>query len=81
MTTFTTTITQKRQVTLGKELMEALQLRIGERIDISLMDKKKKIVQIEPLPNLMDLAGKFKVKGSFDPVPVRAYMEKHYERI
>jgi len=35
----------------------------------------------EPIPDLMDLAGKFKVKSSFDPVKTRKYMEKNYVRI
>ncbi len=81
MTNFITTITQKRQITLRKELMETLNLKIGEKIVLSLIDKNKKRLQIESVPDFMEIAGKIKVKNPIDPVEARARMEREYERV
>ena len=35
----------------------------------------------EPVPDLMSLAGKFKVKNPLDPIETREYMKKNYEQL
>ena len=73
-----TTITQKGQVTISKEIREFLGIQIGERVHIKPMDKKTRTITITPLPKLSALAGSFKVKNPKDPVKLREYMEKRY---
>jgi AbrB family looped-hinge helix DNA binding protein len=81
MTNFTTTITQKGQITLPQHIRLALKLNQGDKVELSVVDKKKKQVQIKPLPDIMELAGRFKVKKAIDPVKIREYMETHYKRV
>lgn len=80
-TTFSTTITQKGQITLPKQLRELLGLSTGQRVGIAVVDPKQNTMQVKPVPSLMSLAGKYKVKKPMDPVKTREYMEKHYQRI
>ncbi len=80
-TTFSTTITQKGQITLPKAIRELLGLAIGERIGLTVIDPKQKHVQLRPVHSLRSLAGKYKVKHPIDPVKIRELMEKHYQRI
>lgn len=79
--TYATTLTQKGQITLPKNIRDILGLRIGDKITLKLVDKKKKQIKIERIPSLEELAGSFKVKNPIDPVKIREYMETHYERV
>jgi len=77
--TFATTLTQKGQITIPKYFREVLGLRVGDKIELGL-DQKNKKVKLERLPTAEELAGSFKVKNPIDPVKLREYMETHYER-
>ena len=78
---YSTTITKKGQVTIPKYIRDALALEAGERVFFELEDKTRE-VRIKTYPNILELAGKFKVKkkNRMDPVKAREYMETHYER-
>lgn len=78
--TFITTITQKGQITIPKQMREFLGLKTGFNVELAL-DQKQTLVKVSPLPKLSDLAGSFKPKKPQDPIKLRAYMEKHYQRI
>ena len=78
---FTTTITQKGQITLPKHIREFLEVKPGTRVTIKSVDKKIKTIAINPLPKLTELAGSFKPQKTYDPVVLRRKMEEHYTRI
>lgn len=83
---FPTTMTQKGQITIPKKMREALGLLPRAKINLRLVDKKKKTIQIEEVPDFFTLAGSLnkyvpKEKLRIDPVKARAYMEKNYERV
>lgn len=78
--TYQTTITRKGQMTIPKNIREILNLPLGRKVIIEL-DRKKKTLMFKTLPTFEKLAGSFKVKNPKDPVKIREYMEKHYQRI
>jgi AbrB family looped-hinge helix DNA binding protein len=78
--TYQTTITKKGQVTVPKAVRDALNIKLGSKVDLT-FDEKKKTVKIKPLPSLKDIAGRFKVKNPKNAVEMRAYMERHYRRV
>ncbi len=76
---YTSTITQKGQVTIPVLMRRKLGLKIKGRVSFVL--RKNQLV-VEPVLDLVDMAGTFKIgknKG-VDPVKAREYMEKHYVR-
>lgn len=77
---FTTTITQKGQITLSKMLREMLGMSLGDKIEIELLDSKKKTVTLKKLPSLNEIAGSFKISQPQDAVKMRDYMQSHYQR-
>ncbi|HEX9721914.1 MAG TPA: AbrB/MazE/SpoVT family DNA-binding domain-containing protein [Candidatus Paceibacterota bacterium] len=77
--TYSTTITKKGQITIPKKLRDALRVRAGERLTVEL-EKSKEAIRIKPAMSLRELAGSFRVKKPIDPVKIREYMEKHYQR-
>ena len=76
---YTTTITKKGQITIPKKLRDALHLQEGKRLVVELGSNKKQIT-ITEAPDILELAGTFKIKGKIDSVKAREFMEKHYER-
>jgi len=78
--TYSTTITQKGQITIPKVIRDALRMRIGQKISLEL---EKEEIRIRVFPDILELAGTIKVKKNkgVDPVKAREYMETHYERI
>lgn len=79
---YSTTLTKKGQVTIPKYIRDTLELEAGERVFFELEDKTNE-VKIKTYPDILDLAGTFKVKkkNRMDPVKAREYMETHYERL
>lgn len=78
--TYQTTITQKGQITIPKEIREILKLKKGQRLDIEFEGKKKEI-KIKPAPDILDLAGTFKTKKKINVLKAREMMERYYERV
>lgn len=76
---YTTTITQKGQITIPKRLRDVLGLKEGKEISVDL-EAERKAIRITAAPDILELAGTFRSKRKIDPVKAREYMEKHYER-
>lgn len=72
-------ITKKGQMTLPKKIRSFFGIKTPDKVLLEL-DKKNKAVKIKTLPDIMELAGKFKVKKPVDPVKIREYMGKNYAR-
>ena len=83
--TFTTTITQKGQLTIPKEIRDFLGISLKDKVEIKL-DRKKRVLKLEKVPNFFELGGYLHdkidhAKRTIDPVAARDYMQKHYERV
>jgi AbrB family looped-hinge helix DNA binding protein len=78
--TYQTTITRKGQITIPKEIREILKLEEGRRLDVE-FERKKKVIKIRPAPDILDLAGTFKMRRRINVLRAREIMEKHYERV
>lgn len=78
--TYSTTITQKGQITIPKPIRDVLDLEEGKKLEIEL-DRRKKEIRIRPAPDILDLAGKFKLKKKINVLKAREAMEKRYERV
>lgn len=74
---YQTTITKKGQITIPKEIREILKLTEGKKLQIE-FERKKKEIRIKPVPDILDLAGKFKTKRKINVVKTRELMEKYY---
>ena len=74
---YQTTITQKGQITIPKEVREVLKLKPSSRVVLELKDKE---VKIKSAPDILEMAGKFKPKRKFSALKLREKMEKEYER-
>lgn len=74
------TITQKWQVTLPKEIRTFLGLEKPGRVLLE-VDRKKKLLKIESAPDILSLAGKFKAKKTINALKIREIMEHDYQRI
>jgi len=84
--TFPTTITQKGQITIPKKIREILGLSLRSNLNITLINKRKKTLQLEIAPDFLMLGNRFLKhippnKRKIDPVKAREYMEEHYERV
>ncbi|MBU1071238.1 AbrB/MazE/SpoVT family DNA-binding domain-containing protein [Patescibacteria group bacterium] len=76
----TTTVTQKGQITLPKAMREKVGIDIYDTVRVLV---GKKYLRIEPVQDILDLAGKYvpvKNKG-MSALKAREMMEKHYTRI
>jgi len=78
--TYQTTITKKGQITIPKEIREILKLEEGKKLGIELEIKKQEI-KIKPIPDILDLAGTFKLKRRINVLKARKVMERKYERV
>lgn len=74
---YQTTITQKGQITIPKEIREILKLNPSSRI---ILELKNKEVKIKSAPDILEMAGKFKPKKKFSALKLREKMEKEYGR-
>ncbi|OIO50001.1 AbrB family transcriptional regulator [bacterium (Candidatus Gribaldobacteria) CG_4_10_14_0_2_um_filter_41_16] len=81
--TYSTTITQKGQITIPKAIRDVLRMTIGQKISLEL-EREKEEIRIRVFPDILELAGTIKVRKNkgVDPVKAREYMETHYyERV
>ncbi len=72
-----TTVTQKGQVTIPVAIRNALGINPYDRVQVRMGDG---VVKVEPVEDLLDIAGKFKAPKGKSALKARAYMEKHYKR-
>ncbi len=77
---YQTTITKKGQITIPKEIREILKLEEGKKLGVEL-EKRKGEIKIKPAPDILDLAGTFKIKRKINVLKAREAMEKRYERV
>ena len=78
--TYQATITRKGQVTIPKEIRDALYLTKDKKIMID-FEKEKGEIRMKPTHDFLEIAKDIKVKKKIDVVKAREYMEKHYERL
>ena len=76
---YSTTITRKGQMTVPKEVRENLDISIPSQVTLD-VDEKEKTVRIIPQKDILDMAGRFKVKKPFDVLKAREKFESTYER-
>jgi AbrB family looped-hinge helix DNA binding protein len=74
---FTTTVTQKGQVTIPVFLREEIGLRLYGKVRLEPGDGH---VKIYPQEDILDLAGKFKTGKGKSALKAREVMEKNYKR-
>lgn len=81
MQQFITSITQKSQVTIPKDIREELNLQFYDRV---IVERAGDFIKIKPTLDILDLAGTFKPAPRFRKRKIddaRRYMEKHYKRV
>lgn len=78
---YPTTITEKWQMTIPKQVRKAIGLKRTGRVVIA-VEPKRKAFRIDQPPSIFDLAGKFKPRKNkgVSVLKAREYMERHYER-
>lgn len=76
---YSTTITKKGQMTIPKAVRENLDILIPSRVTLD-VDKESKTVKIIPQKDILDMAGRFKVKKPADILKAREKFESKYER-
>jgi antitoxin PrlF len=78
-----TTVTQKGQVTIPKEIRDFLHIKNLSKVKIYI-DKETKRAIIEPTNNLFDMQGyltdKIKKNKNKSPLEAREYIDKNYKR-
>lgn len=75
---YNTTVTQKGQITLKKELRELLGIEIRRKVTV---ESTRNYIKIKPVPSILALVGKFKVRKGVSALKAREEMEKHYTRV
>ena len=60
---YSTSITQKGQITIPVHIRKKLGLKTGQKVGFTERDKE---VVIEPVPNFLDLIGSLKTKKKYD---------------
>ncbi len=77
MLSFTTSVTQKGQITLPKKLREKYGIAVFSKVVIA---ADKSGILIEPTQDILSLAGTFIPKKSKSVMNAREAMEKNYQR-
>jgi len=73
---YQTTITQKGQVTIPKKIRDFLGLKPFSKV---IWEIEKKEVKVKSMPDVLDLAGKFKPKRKIPILKTREKLERKYE--
>lgn len=74
-----TTITQKGQITIPKEVRDALGFKQHLKVSLE-VEKDKEVVKIKPVKDILDLAGNFKTKKKESVLEARKSFENNYQR-
>lgn len=79
---YSSTITKKGQIVIPKRLRDALKISPSRRVSVTPRMEKGKVIAVivEPIPDIMELAGKFKAPKGKDALKAREYMQTHYAR-
>lgn len=72
------TVTQKGQVTLPVHMRSVLGIKPYSTVKVTFA---KKAIQIEPVVDILDLAGFIKAPKGVDALKAREYMQTHYKRV
>lgn len=75
--TSVTTVTQKGQVTLPLAIRKMLAIKPYDRVLVRISDG---LITIEPVKDILDLAGTVTVNSKINTVQTRNFMEKNYTR-
>lgn len=80
-----TTITQKWQMTLPKNIRDLLKIKKPGSFLLEVVDRKEKLIKIRRKASFLELAGsipaKYKKGKNIDRLDIRDYMEKNYEPV
>ena len=78
--TYTTTVTQKGQITLPQTVRNKLNIRIREKVTIQI---ENDYIKIQPTVDILSIAGslKKKVKPSDNILNARESFERNYSRV
>jgi len=76
---YSTSITKKGQMTIPKEIRENLDITIPSQVTLDL-NEKEKTVRIIPQKDILDMAGRFRVKNPADILEAREKFESFYKR-
>jgi AbrB family looped-hinge helix DNA binding protein len=77
MQKFITTITQKSQITLSKEIRQELGLHTKDRVELTVVNQR---LRIKKIGSMLDLAGSIKPPSGKSALKARTEMAKSYER-
>lgn len=75
---YNTTVTQKGQIMLRKELRDLLGIETNSRVSVSRENDK---IIVKRVPDFLSFAGKFPITRGKSVLEAREYMEKHYKRV
>ncbi|MFC1790272.1 AbrB/MazE/SpoVT family DNA-binding domain-containing protein [Patescibacteria group bacterium] len=75
-----TTLTSKWQMTLPKQIREALDIRSPGKFLLEVVDLEKKYFRLKKTKDILDLAGKFKAPRGKNALRAREMMAKNYQR-
>ncbi|OQX00624.1 hypothetical protein BWK69_01075 [Candidatus Parcubacteria bacterium A4] len=76
---YSTTITQKGQITIPKKIRDILKLVPSQKVIIGIEENGKE-AKLKAAEDFLEIAKKIKVKKRINVLKAREYMEKHYER-
>lgn len=76
---YQTTITQKGQITIPKEIRDILHLGKSKKVLIEL-EESGTTARIVPAYDFLEVAKKIKVKKKINPITARAQLESGYVR-
>ena len=77
MKEYTTTVTQKGQVTIPKILRDSVGIETYKKVSVEV---KGNYILISPNKDILDIAGKIKPQNKKSALLAREYLEKGYER-
>ncbi len=72
-----TTVTQKGQVTLPKKIRERIGINIYNKVFV---EAKDDYIAIKPAFDILEIAGRIKLKNKKPILQARKNMEKYYQR-